>query len=814
MNSPKILIVEDERIIAMTLQQLLEDRDYTVVGICGSGEAAIEKAAQLRPDLVLMDINLEGAMDGTEAARHIYERNRIPVIFLTAYSQNHTLDRAADSTPFGYLVKPVNAAELHASIRMALARRAAEVEVEHSEERLLMALDAGELSVWEWDEQTRRIVTAGRIEAIFGEVPETLHEDWRAVLERVHAEDRGSVKESIAQCIAQDTPLNLVFRYMRTDSDVGWLELHGKAYTQRSGSAARLVAVVKDITERKLKDEQLRQANVAYETTIDGIFILDVNHRIISANPAFATLTGYEIDEVLDRNPDEFLHARRHSDHFYTQLEVTAEGRWQGEIACRRKSGEVFPVWERVGAVRDPAGAVTHYVVVFSDTTAMRMAEQRLTHLAHHDGLTGLPNRLLFNDRLDQALERARRDKAHCALLFIDLDGFKLINDTLGHSMGDQLLGCIAGRLKENVRASDTAARLSGDEFVVIAEHIAHPENAALLADKLLKILAMPVLLDAAQVAVSASIGIAVYPEDGEDRDALLKAADVAMYSAKTRGRNRSCFYTAGLASRAAEYLSVEQGLKQALEASDFEVHYQPLIALSDNAVTGLEALIRWKHPREGLLAPARFIPVAEKSGLIDALDCWVLSAACAQLARWLKAGGIPLRLAVNVSATHLTRDNFCEQVEKVLGETGIAPSLLEIEITESALHDTEASLRVVQDLKALGVSIAIDDFGTGYSSLSVLKDLPIDRLKIDRSFVQKLTNKASDAAIVKAIISMSRTLNLKITAEGVETEEQSASLRRMGCEEAQGYLFSKPMPFAELEPMLTNKRAAVMTFN
>jgi len=489
MSSPKILIVEDERIIAMTMQQLLEDRDYTVVGICGSGEAAIEKAAQLRPDLVLMDIDLETVMDGTEAARQIYEQTRIPVVFLSAYSQNRTLDRAAESIPFGYLVKPVNGADLHATIRMALARRAAEVEVEHSEERLLMALDAGELSVWEWDEQTRRIVTAGHMEAIFGEVAETLHEDWRSVLERVHPEDRASVKESIAQCIAQDTLLNLVFRYMRTDSDVGWLEIHGKAYTQRSGSAAHLVAVVKYITERKLKDEQLRQANVAYETTIDGIFILDVNHRIISANPAFATLTGYEIDEVLDRNPDEFLHARRHSDHFYTQLEVTADGRWQGEIACRRKGGEVFPVWERVGAVRDPAGVVTHYVVAFSDITAMRTAEQRLTHLAHHDGLTGLPNRLLFNDRLDQALERARREQAHCALLFIDLDGFKLINDTLGHSMGDQLLGCIAGRLKENVRASDTAARLSGDEFVVIAKHIAHPENAALLADKLLKIL-------------------------------------------------------------------------------------------------------------------------------------------------------------------------------------------------------------------------------------------------------------------------------------------------------------------------------------
>lgn len=563
MSSPKILIVEDERIIAMTLQQLLEEREYTIVGICGSGEAAIEKAAQLRPDLVLMDIHLEGAMDGIEAAKCIFEQCRVPVIFLTAYSQNQTLERAAGSIPFGYLVKPVNAPELHASIRMALARRAAEVEVEHSEERLLLALDAGEMSVWEWDEQARRIVTAGRVEEVFGALPETLLEDWRAVLERVHPEDRGSVEQTVARCVAQNAPLNLVFRYLRPNGTVGWLELHGKACTQRSGSSARLVAVVKDITERTLLDEQLRQANVAYETTIDALFILDINHRIISANPAFATLTGYGIDEVLDRNPDEFLHARRHSDHFYTQLEVISDGRWQGEIACRRKCGEVFPVWERVGAVRDKAGAVTHYVVAFSDITAMRTAEQRLKHLAHHDGLTGLPNRLLFNDRLDHALERARREDGHCALLFIDLDGFKHINDTLGHSAGDTLLGCLAGRIKETVRASDTAARLGGDEFVVIVEHIAHAENAAALADKLLKILSTPVLLGGEQIAVSGSVGIAVYPQDGEDRDALLKAADMAMYSAKTQGRNRVCFYTKALATRATEYLSVEQGLKR-----------------------------------------------------------------------------------------------------------------------------------------------------------------------------------------------------------------------------------------------------------
>lgn len=424
----------------------------------------------------------------------------------------------------------------------------------------------------------------------------------------------------------------------------------------------------------------------------------------------------------------------------------------------------------------------------------MRRAEQQLKHLAHHDGLTGLPNRLLFTDRLDQALAlaRARREDVDCALLFIDLDGFKHINDTLGHSVGDELLCCLAGRIKESKRASDTAARLGGDEFVVIAEHIAHAENAAVLADKLLKILSTPVLLGGEQLAVSASIGIAVYPQDGEDRDALLKAADVAMYSAKTQGRNRSCFYTKELTERAAEHLSVEQGLKQALEAQDFEVHYQPQVALSDGAISGLEALIRWKHPREGLLPPARFIPVAEQSGLIDALDCWVLSAACAELAGWLKAGGAPLRLSVNVSAGHLTRNNLCATVASVLANTSMPASLLEIEITESALHDTALSLRVVHDLKALGVSIAIDDFGTGYSSLSVLKDLPIDRLKIDRSFVRELTNKTSDAAIVAAIISMSRTLNLRTTAEGVETEAQSANLRRLGCEEAQGYLFSQ----------------------
>lgn len=370
--------------------------------------------------------------------------------------------------------------------------------------------------------------------------------------------------------------MNFAFRTQRPGGAIGWIEAHAKPSVTVPAGQRRVVGVMKDITARREVEERLRQAAAVFQTTAEGIFLLDREHRIVSVNPAFTVITGYRPDEVLGQDPAVLLHVRRHSDQFYRRLETNPGGHWQGETYCRHKNGTVFPICENVSVVRDEGGAAGHYVVAFSDISAMRRAEAQLDHLTHHDPLTGLPNRLLFNDRLEQTLARARREEGRCAVLFFDLDGFKVINDTLGHSSGDLLLQTIAARLKRGLRSNDTAARLGGDEFVVLLDHVAKSEDAARIAGKLLEALALPVELGAEPVGVSASAGISVYPDNGRSRDALLKAADTAMYSAKAQGRNRYCFYTEDLAARAAERLTIEQGLRGALATESLVLHYQP----------------------------------------------------------------------------------------------------------------------------------------------------------------------------------------------------------------------------------------------
>ncbi|MGH8569532.1 MAG: diguanylate cyclase domain-containing protein, partial [Gammaproteobacteria bacterium] len=426
-----------------------------------------------------MDIHLEGAMDGIEAAGMIHADYRIPVVFLTAYAEDETLQRAQASLPFGYLVKPVEARELHATLQMALGRRAAEVEIEvevkKGKERLQLALDAAGLGVWEWDTTSCRLTAGEGFHAIFEGEREPISQPWAAFLARVHPEDRAGVQEAMDKAVALGESLNLAFRTVRPGGAIGWIEAHAKASRTEPAGQVRVVGVMKDITARREAEERLQQAAAVFQTTAEGIFLMDREHRIVSVNPAFTAITGYRPDEVLGQDPEVLLHARRHSDQFYPRLETTPGGQWRGETYCRHKNGTVRPVWESVSVVRDERGAASHYVAAFSDISAMRRAEEQLNHLTHHDPLTGLPNRLLFHDRLEQTLARAQREEGRCAVLFFDLDGFKVINDTLGHSSGDLLLQTIAARLKRSLRSNDTAARLGGDEFVILLEHIAHP---------------------------------------------------------------------------------------------------------------------------------------------------------------------------------------------------------------------------------------------------------------------------------------------------------------------------------------------------
>ncbi len=790
-DAVKVLMVEDEPIIALDLEQKLEGLGYGVAGVAASGEAAVAMALARRPELVLMDIHLQGAMDGIEAARRIHETARIPVLFLTAYANDDTIRRAEETLPFGYLIKPCDGPQLSAAIRMALARRGAEVAVERSEERLQLALYAAALGVWEWDARADRLTGFGSVDTVFGGVPDAIGEPLSSFLARVHPEDRAPVQSAIDRAIAGGGALNLTFRTMLPNGNIGFIEAHARAYPREGSTELRLVGTVQDITERRHMEERLRQAAVVFETTAEGIVILDAGRRIVSVNPACCDLTGYTEEEILGGDPEVLLHHRPHSTEFYPRLQSTPGGQWRGEIDYRRKNGGVFPAWESVSVVRDESGQTTHYVAAFSDISALRAAAAELHRMAHHDPLTGLPNRMLFNDRLDQALSRAARDGTRSALLFLDLDGFKTINDTLGHAAGDVLLKTMAGRIRGALRRSDTAARLGGDEFVVIMEDIERAEAGAHLAAKLLQVIALPVELAGNRIEVSTSVGLSLYPDDGGDRHALVRAADAAMYAAKAQGRNRYAFYTEALSVRSAERLAIEQGLRRAVKGGELSVHYQPQIGLADGAHTAVEALVRWQDPERGPIAPGRFIPIAEDSGLIEALGRFVLETAC----REALAFPASLRLAVNVSARQLTRNHFEDSVAAVLATTGFPAERLELEITESTLQALDDNREVLDSIRSLGVRIAIDDFGTGYSSLSVLKHLPIDRLKIDQSFVRDIPADANDVAIVEAICALGLSLGLWITAEGIETREQLAVLRRLGCHEGQGYLFSRPLP-------------------
>ncbi|MEC5400016.1 two-component system response regulator [Uliginosibacterium sp. H1] len=813
--NPRVMIVEDERIVALDLKISIERLGYDVVAIAANDVDALREAEKQQPDLILMDINLGGPVDGTEVARQIHDRWHTPVVFLTAYAEEANLARAEASAPYGYLLKPFDLRELSATMRMALVRHGVEQQVHRSEQRLEMAMDAARLGVWEWEsaaprgaahEQSghERFFASGHVESILGAQPQIYRGIPESFLGHVIEEDRREVEQALETRREVSATVRVLHDEPNGEQLLRWAELHARVFDEPAG-ARRVVGVIRDVTERRLHEEQLRQASVVFQTTAEGILVLDESRRIVSANPAFCRLTGYDIEEVRGLDPDTFLHARRHSDQFYPRLLETERGYWHGEIACLRKNDEVFPAWQHVCAVRDDHGAVSHYVVAISDISAIRQAEAQINHLAYHDALTGLGNRHRFEECLELELERARRGGQRLALLYIDLDGFKLINDTLGHASGDQLLKAVANRIRGHLRRGDVAIRLGGDEFVVIVPEVAREQDCAALAEKLLREVSAPVTLPREQVLVTASIGIALFPDNATDREELVKAADSAMYGAKARGRNRYAFYSPDMAARARERMNIEMGLRRALQDNQLQLYYQPVVNLANGELIGFEALIRWLHPELGLISPARFIPVAEESGLIEPIGEWVVEQACKTGAAWLAEGFPPVRMAVNVSVRQMAGDALVEHVARVIERTNFPARFLEIEITESTLQTIEHSQGLLYLLRSLGVSIAIDDFGTGFSSLGLLKHLPIDRIKIDRSFVRDLPDDQNDAAITRAIVAMAKSLGLLITAEGVETPAQRAFLRELGCEDAQGFLFAAPMPEREVRALLGN---------
>ena len=598
-------------------------------------------------------------------------------------------------------------------------------------------------------------------------------------------------------------------RFVRKDGTHISVNLSVKCTRGAGGKVDLIVAMIEDITGRKRTEAALRQAAAVFESSHDGAIITDLAGSILAANRAFLEISGYSEAELLGQNPRIF-HSGRHSRDFYQSMwaNIKEVGYWMGEVWNRRKNGELYPAQLTISAVKNALGATTNYVGISSDLSQIKQSEMQLEHLAHYDPLTDLPNRLLVQSHLAYALAQAQRHNGQVGVLYIDLDSFKTINDSLGYPVGDELLVTLVKHLSTRMRNGDMLARFGGDEFLLVLEHIESPEDAASVARLLLELLTQVFVLSSGQeVFIGACIGISIFPNDGSKAEQLIQHADAAMHQAKKQGRNTYRFYIDSLTRAAGEHLELETRLRHAISTNQLRVYYQPQVDIASGRIIGAEALVRWQDPERGLIPPVQFIPLAEETGLIGTIGEWVLRETCQQGVRWIKAGLPFLTLAVNLSPHQFMRGDISELVSKVLAETGFPADRLELELTESALMEQEeAAVKMLHLLRAQNIRLAIDDFGTGYSSLSYLKRFPLDVLKIDKSFVDDIPFQKDDMEIAATIIAMAHILGFKVLAEGVETAEQLAFLQAKGCDLYQGYLTSPPVPAEEFEKLLRGK--------
>jgi diguanylate cyclase (GGDEF)-like protein/PAS domain S-box-containing protein len=801
------LVIEDSQSDFRLIERELSKAPLDFWAFRVDNREALAKALE-REDwaLVLSDYNVPG-MRFEDNLQILRDHNPNTPVLLVSGSVGE--QKAVDLLKLGVwdFVLKDNLTRLVPSIERCLrdigernARMMAELEFRRSEERLRLALTASKTGVWEWDIQTNETFWSAECFAITEVSPN--EPQLRNFIRLLHPDDAPRVKQELADSLVAHTLFSSEFRIITPKGEIRWISNLGQPYYNGSNQPNRMVGMIQDITERREAETQLRRSAAVFTNTQEGVSVTDADGTILAINPAFRLITGYSDQELLGANIS-LLRSGRHDAAFYQRISetITAEGFWQGEVWNRRKNGEIFPAWLTISPVRDEDEKAFNYVSTFADISQIKQSERLLEHLAHHDPLTDLPNRLLLRSRLDHAIDRMAQNGSHGALLFLDLDRFKNVNDSLGHPAGDILLQMVAKRLRARLRETDTLARLGGDEFAVLIEDLPNPEEAAWVAQSLIEDLKNPFQLpDGYKLYVGTSIGISIFPDDGTASDPLIRNADAALYQAKGGGRGIFRFYTESLTTAANARVKLDAQLRRGLEQQEFLLHYQPLVSMTDNRITGVEALVRWQSPSDGLVPPSRFIPLAEENGLIIPLGEWVLKTACCQMKAWLDEGRSLDIMAVNLSSVQFRQLNFAEMLAAAIRESGLAPHYLELEITESGLMefgpDAQAKLAA---LKTLGVRLAIDDFGTGYSSLAYLKRFPIDKLKVDQSFVSDIPEDAAAIEIVAAIVALGKTLHLEVLAEGVETEAQRTLLQTMGCNTAQGYLFDRPLSSTDL---------------
>lgn len=690
------------------------------------------------------------------------------------------------------------------------ALRDNQAELQRKQEMLIETEKLGRIGSWEMDAVSGEMRCSDEICRMFEFDPAQLLPVRDKFLQTIHPDDRMWVSQTCRQ--TKEACHDAEYRLNMADGRIKWVRQHCKNYLDATGRLLRTVGAVQDITASRRAEDNLRIAAVAFETQ-EGIMITDAEANIIRVNHAFEAITGYSPEDVLRKNP-RILSSGKHDKAFYEEMwrQLTTAGIWSGEIWDKRKNGTIYPKWMAISEVKDPTGRVTEYVATFSDITQRKQAEEEIRNLAFYDGLTGLPNRRLLLDRCHLALAASQRSRQYGALLFLDMDRFKTLNDTLGHEYGDRMLVEVARRMQACVRESDTVARLGGDEFVVLLEDVDEQsavasQKVAQIAEKIRASLSVSYQLAEHEHLSSPSIGVSLYRGNEEPVEVLLKYADMAMYQAKDAGRNAVRFFDPGMQLAVESRAALEADLRRAVPEGQLHLYYQIQVN-NEHRVLGAEALVRWIHPLRGMVPPAQFIPVAEESALILEIGGWVMETACRQLAEWrIHALTRNLSIAVNVSAQQFKLHDFVNRVESILRTCDVDPSLLKLELTESVvLSDLADVVAKMHALRALGVKLSLDDFGTGYSSLAYLKQLPLDQLKIDQSFVRDIVTDPNDAVMVQTIIDMALNFKLNVIAEGVESEEQLSFLKLHGCMAYQGYLFSRPVPVEEFEALLVQQ--------
>ncbi|MNJ25520.1 Cyclic di-GMP phosphodiesterase Gmr [compost metagenome] len=704
--------------------------------------------------------------------------------------------------------------EAQVGLESRVAQRSQELDVANqalskSEQRLALALEASELGLWDWNLETDEIHHT-QLRELFGLEPEQVQEMLAHLKPRLHPDDVPLLKRTLVEHLkGRSEDYRIDYRVRHRQGHWCWIEDRGRAVERdASGRVLRMLGTRRDISAQKAQEEQQRLAATVFEAASEGIVILDPDYVLLAVNQAFCRVTGYNREELLQGRLLELpcsRDARRHSQAI--ELALEQQGSWQGELVEARKNGELYPQWLQLNGVRDARGNLTSIVGFFTDLSARRESEERLRYLAHYDELTGLANRALFRLRLHEAGERLRQSGRGLALLHIDLDRFKLLNDSLGHEVADHLLKQMAQRISNAMPEADTVARLSGDEFAVLFDAYSNLSSLVRVASRLLDKLRVPLRVDGHELVISASVGISLLADTSRDVTVLVSQANTAMQHAKHLGGDNFQFYTESLQASTLQRLQLENHLRKAIEERQLQVYYQPKLCLATGRLHAAEALVRWQHPQWGMVPPSDFIGLAEETGLIAPMGEFVLRQACWQACEWQRMGLEPIRVSVNLSVYQLRQGKLVSLVRQVLEESGLAPHLLELELTESQLLDSvEHIIATFRQLHELGVKLAIDDFGTGYSSLSYLKRFPVDYVKIDQAFIRGLSEGSEDAAITRAIIAMAQSLDLQVVAEGVETHEQLDFLRKQGCNEVQGYLISRPVPAQELAGLLASR--------